>query len=204
MQLVTDSNNNYDIKHHGSTSHNPDLDWSQIRETITMLALAVAQVESSMTDGTQSVNTLTDSFTRMADYVKKIRVVTQKVTPEKLPHFKEVIENAASRLEEDVQNAVVAFQFYDRISQRLDHVCSSLDQLGGILSNPSALYDPQRWHSLQEKIKGTYTMEAERIMFEHILRGHSIEEALEIYRHHFDNAEQGGAENGDGDEIELF
>ena len=47
-----------------------------------MLALAVAQVESSMTDGTQSVETLTDSFTRMADYVKKIRVVTQKVTPE--------------------------------------------------------------------------------------------------------------------------
>ena len=199
---MTDSSNNYDIKHHGSTSHNPDLDWSQIRETITMLALAVAQVESSMTDGTQSVNTLTDSFTRMADYVKKIRVVTQKVTPEKLPHFKNVIENAATRLEEDVQNAVIAFQFYDRISQRLDHVCKSLDQLGGILNNPSALYDPQRWHTLQEKIKGSYTMEAERIMFEHILRGHSIEEALEIYRHHFDNAEQGKEQ--DGDEIELF
>jgi hypothetical protein len=202
MQLVTNSNNNYDIKHHGSTSHNPDLDWSQIRETITMLALAVAQVESSMTDGTQSVNTLTDSFTRMADYVKKIRIVTRKVTPEKLPHFQDVIENAALKLEEDVQNAVVAFQFYDRISQRLEHVCTSLDQLGGIINDPSALYDPQRWHTLQEKIKGSYTMEAERIMFEHILRGHSIEEALEIYRHHFDKADQNEEQNGD--EIELF
>lgn len=200
--LVTNTDNSYDIKQHGSTSHNPDLDWSQIRETITMLALAVAQVESSMTDGNQSVNTLTESFTRMADYVKKIRIVTQKVTPEKLPHFKDVIENAATRLEEDVQNAVVAFQFYDRISQRLDHVCSSLDQLGGILSTPAALYDPQRWHSLQEKIKSSYTMEAERIMFEHILRGHSIEEALEIYRHHFDNPQK--SEEDDGDEIELF
>ena len=70
------------------------------------------------------------------------------------------------------------------------------------MNDPSALYDPQRWHALQEKIKSSYTMEAERIMFEHILRGHSIEEALEIYRHHFDNAEQGKKQ--DGDEIELF
>ncbi|MEH6344432.1 MAG: hypothetical protein V7785_05055 [Bermanella sp.] len=200
---MTESNNTYGIKHHGSTSHNPDLDWSQVRETITMLALAVAQVECSMSDGAQSVETLTESFTRMANYVKKIRLVTRKVTPDKLPHFQEVIENAALNLEEDVQNAVVAFQFYDRISQRLDHVCKSLDQLGGIINDQSALYNPQCWHSLQEEIKSSYTMEAERIMFEHILRGHSIKDALDIYRHHFNEAEQGQATQ-DGDEIELF
>lgn len=200
---MTQSDNTYGIKHHGSTSHNPDLDWSQVRETITMLALAVAQVECSMSDGAQSVETLTESFTRMANYVKKIRLVTRKVTPDKLPHFQDVIENAALNLEEDVQNAVVAFQFYDRISQRLDHVCKSLDQLGGIINDQSALYNPQSWHSLQEEIKGSYTMEAERIMFEHILRGHSIKDALDIYRHHFNEAEQGQATE-DGDEIELF
>ena len=200
---MTQSNSTYGIKHHGSTSHNPDLDWSQVRETITMLALAVAQVECSMSDGAQSVDTLTESFTRMANYVKKIRLVTRKVTPDKLPHFQDVIENAALKLEEDVQNAVVAFQFYDRISQRLDHVCKSLDQLGGIINDQSALYNPQCWHTLQEEIKSSYTMEAERIMFEHILRGHSIKDALEIYRHHFNEAEEGQATQ-DGDEIELF
>ena len=193
----------YDINSHGSSSENPDLDWSQIRETITMLALAVAQVESSMTDGAQSVSTLTESFTRMATYVSKIRNTTAKVTPDNLPQFQKVINATASELEGDVQEAVIAFQFYDRISQRLDHVCKSLDQLGGLISKPESLYNPQEWSNLQNQIKGSYTMEAERIMFEHILRGHSIEEALEIYRHHFDEKDAGHDDDTD-DDIELF
>ena len=66
----------------------------------------------------------------------------------------------------------------------------------------SALYNPERWHALQERIKNSYTMDAERIMFEHILRGHSIEEALEIYRHHFKLTEA-RKDEGD-DDVELF
>ncbi len=66
----------------------------------------------------------------------------------------------------------------------------------------SALYNPERWHALQEQIKNSYTMDAERIMFEHILRGHSIEEALEIYRHHFKLTEA-RKDEGD-DDVELF
>lgn len=197
------SEKRYDLTHKGSTAHNPDLDWSQLRETITMLALAVAQVESSMTDGAQSVSTLTESFTRMADYVKKIRHITGKVNPNNLDQFKAAIDSTATELEADVQDAVIAFQFYDRISQRLDHVCRSLDKLGVLISSPDALYNPNKWHNFQEEIKNSYTMEAERIMFEHILRGHSIEEALEIYQHHFDE-EENGKDEENGDEIELF
>lgn len=200
---MSDSQSRYDISSHGSSAHNPDLDWSQIRETITMLALAVAQVESSMTDGAQSVSTLTESFTRMATYVKKIRNTTTKVTPENLDQFKKVISATAEDLEDDVQEAVIAFQFYDRISQRLEHVCNSLDRLGGLISKPESLYNPQEWTNLQNLIKSSYTMEAERIMFEHILRGHSIEEALDIYRHHFNTQEEGKDEDT-GDDVELF
>ena len=199
---MTESDKRYDIQQHGSSAHNPDLDGSQIRETITMLALAVAQVESSMTDGEQSVSTLTASFTKMAEYVKKIRDVSQKITPDKLEKYKQVIATTAEDLEENVESAVIAFQFYDRISQRLDHVCNSLDRLGGIISNPENLYNPEKWKHLQDSIKSSYTMEAERIMFEYILRGHSIQEALSIYRHHFEQEEAN--KNPDDDEIELF
>lgn len=200
---MTNSEKKYILNQHGSSSHNPDLDWSQVRETITMLALAVAQVESSMTDGAQSVSTLTSSFTEMAEYIKKIRVVTEKVTPEKLPQFKSVIQHTTKELEDNVLSAVIAFQFYDRISQRLDHVCNSLDKLGTLINDSTSLYNPEKWRELQDQIKGSYTMEAERIMFEHILRGHSIEEAIEIYRHHF-NKEDEGLDSESGDEIELF
>ena len=199
---MTNTGKQYDIQQHGSSSHNPDLDWSQIRETITMLALAVAQVESSMTDGEQSVSTLTASFTEMAQYIAKLRDVSAKITPEKLDKYKKVIAATTQELENNVQGAVVAFQFYDRITQRLEHVCNSLDQLGGLINDKGALFNPDKWHALQDQIKSSYTMEAERIMFEYILRGHSISEALEIYRHHFE--EDGSETSDDDDEIELF
>ncbi len=34
-----------------SSAQNPDLDWSQGRETVRMVNLAVAQIEMSMTEG---------------------------------------------------------------------------------------------------------------------------------------------------------
>ena len=55
-----------------SNANHPDLDWSQIREAVKMLNLAVAQIEHSMRVGEDSVQTLTDSFTTMAGYVKSL------------------------------------------------------------------------------------------------------------------------------------
>lgn len=45
-------------------------------------------------------------------------------------------------------------------------------------------------------------MEAERIMFEFIMRGGSVKEALEIYHHHF--IEKQHHDDSTNDEIELF
>lgn len=193
----------FDIDHKGSNSHNPDLDWSQIKETITMLALAVAQIQSTLTDGTQSVNTLTESFTRMVSYLKSIKDSTEKITPENIETFKQTIAVTTGDLESDVHGAVMAFQFYDRITQRLDHACRSLDRLGVLISSPESLYNPEHWKAFQDDIKGSYSMESERIMFEHILQGQSIEQALKIYHHHFEESEK-EEKDGTTDEIEFF
>ena len=56
-----------------SRAENPDLDWSQVRETILMLNLAVAQIELSLRNGNDSVTCLGDSFTSMAGDVEMIR-----------------------------------------------------------------------------------------------------------------------------------
>jgi hypothetical protein len=48
-------------------------------------------------------------------------------------------------------------------------------------------------------------MESERIMFEHIMRGHSVADALEIYHHQFQTDSSTQLENFDtDDEVELF
>ncbi|MBM4182360.1 MAG: hypothetical protein FJ209_12505, partial [Betaproteobacteria bacterium] len=48
-----------------STAARPDLDWSQVRETILMLNLAVAQIEIALKDSSGSVDVLAESFTGM-------------------------------------------------------------------------------------------------------------------------------------------
>lgn len=46
-----------------STAARPDLDWSQARETIMMLKLAVAQIAMVLQESSGSVDVLTHSFT---------------------------------------------------------------------------------------------------------------------------------------------
>jgi hypothetical protein len=46
-------------------------------------------------------------------------------------------------------------------------------------------------------------MEEERLMFEHIMQGASVEQALEIYKHRFSEKER-MQDDGTNDEIELF
>ncbi|WP_396586342.1 hypothetical protein [Bermanella sp. R86510] len=199
---MTDSkpDKQYYITQHGSTTHNPDFNWCQAQETITMLALAVAQVESSMKDGEKSISTLAQTFSRMSRYIKAIKQATEDNSDPET--YKQTIQQATSQLEQDTEESIVAFQFYDRISQRLDHVCNSLDRLGGLIIDTQNRESPEKWQALQEHIKSSYTMEAERIMFEHILRGEGISEALQIYRHHFDKEDDDN--NDKGDEVELF
>jgi hypothetical protein len=51
----------------GTVTNTDEPNWSQIGETLTLLALAVAQIDTSMKDGNDSVDTLTGSFTQIAN-----------------------------------------------------------------------------------------------------------------------------------------
>lgn len=177
--------------------------WCHIQETITMLYLAVCQIETSMADSGQSVNTLTDAFTELAKHSQTVDQQVQALKPgDELGGFKDEVSYTAREMNERIKQAVTAFQFYDRITQRLDHVARSLEKVTMVMQDYDQLNDPESWKNIQSQVKSSYTMEAERIMFEHIMRGASVSEALEIYRHHFEQEEENGSENND--EIELF
>ncbi|WP_250658490.1 hypothetical protein [Alkalimarinus coralli] len=193
-------------RNYSSSANSPDLDWSQVRETINMLTLAVAQIESTMKEGEQSVSELTESFTYVASKLSNLAESGKSLQASNTSDQESIIESIRGESEDirsHVSNAIVAFQFYDRLSQRLDHVKRDLMWLSDVISTPDQLYNPSAWSKLQKDIASNYTMEAERIMFEHIMKGATIEQALEIYKHHFNKTLD---ENGDtsGDDIELF
>ncbi len=183
----------------GSTSLKPDLDWSQLKETILMLNLSVAQIDQSMNEGNASVDTLASSFTALATNLIDIQASINDLEETVSGETKLMIQNSAAAALEKVNSSIIAFQFYDKLTQRLDHVSHSLSSLTSLISDPSSLYSPPEWQALQASIRSKYTMEEERRMFDKVLSGVPIEEAIEEF-----NAEMNAKNTSEEDDVELF
>ena len=184
----------------GTRVNNPDLDWSQIRETVLMLELATGQVDAAMRDSNSSVDTLMDTFTSMADTLSMIDTALGTL-PDTIGNglVKSEIQDGAKLISQKVHQAIIAFQFYDRLVQRLDHVCHSLSGLSELVGNTGRLYDPQEWSSLQGRIRSKFTMPEELEMFDAVMAGATVQEALS----HYMTARMQKVEESSG-EIELF
>ena len=178
-----------------SIPKDPDLNWSHIRETVMMLNLAIAQIAGTLEDGDESVASLANAFTAMVSNVESAQRAAEAMLPSVEKNT--IIENCEA-VSSEMQHAIMAFQFYDKFNQRLSHVSSSLGVLADVVSDPAKLYDPSQWSELQRKIQSKYTVESDRLMFEYILSGHSVDEALEMAR----QAEQSNKQKDD--DVELF
>jgi hypothetical protein len=184
----------------GTRAHTPDLDWSQVRETVLMLELAAGQVDAAMRDSNSSVNTLMDTFTSMASTLGMIDAALGTL-PDTIGNglVKAEIQDGARQVSQKVHHAIIAFQFYDKLVQRLDHVCHSLSELSAVVSSTERIYNPQEWSALQERIRSKYTMAEERGMFDAVMAGATVQDALKNYM----TARMHEVEESGG-EIELF
>lgn len=176
-------------------------DWSHVRETINMLCLAVCQIEATLADSNKAVDVLTQSFTQLARHSDTVvRELESVERIEDLKAFKREIADNSAAISDNVNASIQAFQFYDRVCQRLDHVARGLESVSAVMGDGMQINDPDAWRKIQDSVKDSYTMEAERIMFEFIMRGGSVREALQIYRHHFEQT----TTDSSPDEIQLF
>jgi len=176
------------------TPRKPDLDWSQVRETVLMLNLAVAQIEKAMKEGDESVDHLTETFTSLAGSIQAIGSAAENLQD---TDEKRAIQANIEPLAKQVNRAIVAFQFYDKLTQRLSHASNSLGALGALVGDPVRLYSPYEWHGLQAMIESKYTIDGDRKMFEAIHSGATVDEALALADLHPEiDAREG--------EIELF
>lgn len=181
-----------------STLKNPDLDWSQIRETVVMLNVSMALIDFTLNQGEDSVSTLSNSFTSMATLLSDIDKTLQEKGEDFDDAFKTSIHCQIEEVKGMVNTAIVAFQFYDRLSQRLHHVTTSLNSLGELVSNPTRLYSPMEWNDLHEDIKSLYSMEEERLIHESITSGETLPQVIERLKSFASQASE------PSEEIELF
>ena len=80
-----------------------------------------------------------------------------------------------------VQSAIVAFQFYDKLVQRLSHVSQGLEGLGRIVCDTQSLYNPAEWAALQAVIRARYSTQEEVELFEEVMRGTPVAQALQKF-----------------------
>jgi len=157
----------------------PGLRWTQVRDTVRMLNLAVAQVTMSMRDGDDSTSAMGRAFTGLAAEVEVIRAAAEGLAPEGGAGREEILEHCAV-VSRQVGEFVVAFQFYDRLSQRLAHVSDSLGDLAALVADPGQVEQAEAWEALQSAIRGKYTMAEERAMFDALMAGGTVAEALAL------------------------
>jgi len=180
----------------GSTANQPDLNWSQVRETVLMLELAAVQIETAMKDSNASVDVLTASFTTMADYMRTMLDTLQALPDDgAVGDAKARLTGMSEHVAGQVHQTIIAFQFYDKLVQRLTHVGNSLGELGELVGDTNRLFRPAEWVTLQERIRSKYSTREERAMFEAVIQGVPVHDAVERY--------MAETEGGNHD-IELF
>ena len=168
--------------------------WTFTEETIRLLSVSVAQIKGILSDGGDSVSELTNAFVAISAMIYEL-IEYHEQSDNDDHHFQEKLKQT----HQHISHGIVAFQFYDRISQRLDHVSTSLKDLAVVISDQDKRHLSAPWKSLVHSIQGKYKMESERVLFERIMEGETIESALAAYHELVKQREDNA-----NDDIELF
>ena len=82
-------------------------------------------------------------------------------------------------LRKQTEAAVVAFQFYDKLTQRLGHVRYSLSALAMFICDRAKSSERDQWRRLFSTLRRLYRTEEERQLFKLMVEGATAEEARE-------------------------
>jgi hypothetical protein len=146
--------------------------WSPQQQTARMLALCEAQMEAATQDSDQAVDTLVQAFTELVSIVRDMGKLTNAPTPaaeeSAAAGSLEEINQRCTALSNQVAAAIVAFQFYDKLSQRLGHVRYSLSTLALFICDRMNSQKPEHWEKLLLTLGRLYRTTEERAIFDSI------------------------------------
>jgi hypothetical protein len=173
--------------------------WTPEQQMAHMLELCEAQMESAMSESDQAVDALIKAFTGLADTTRSIGSVADQVPTEVQQATAAAVDRHVAAIREQIASAVVAFQFYDKLTQRLGHVRYSLSTLAMFVCDRSQASQREQWERLFSTLRRLYRTEEEREIFQLMVNGASAEDARAQAEQH--SEERGGVRSGD---IELF
>jgi hypothetical protein len=143
--------------------------WSPQQQTARMLALCEAQMEAATHDSDAAVDVLVNAFTGLMSAVRELGEVSrgdsqQTSNTQTLAEM----QKRCSDLSSQAASAVMAFQFYDKLSQRLGHVRYSLSTMALFICDRSNSQRPEHWEKLLLTLGRLYRTAEERAIFDSI------------------------------------
>jgi hypothetical protein len=151
--------------------------WTPEQQIAHMLELCEAQIESALSESDLAVDTLIKTFSSLADTARSLNEAVQSLPAECRPAAGAEIEKQASAMTRQMASAIVAFQFYDKLTQRLGHVRYSLSTLALFVCNRAQTRQRDQWRQLFGTLKRLYRTEEERQIFQMMVEGASAQDA---------------------------
>lgn len=182
------------------------LEWKELSQTIMALNLSIAQIDLSMTEGSYSIDTLIDTFNFMREGLDRLNHSVLNDEVEDITELKARLLQESQVLSEKVTASIVAFQFYDKLSQRLQHVSKSLSSLSDIISHEDRTVDDTTWNRFLETMAKYAAMREEYELYELIFtQGLTSEQAIEVMKDRMRaRMEERKNQPAEDDDIELF
>jgi hypothetical protein len=136
-----------------------------------MLGLCEAQMESALQDSDKAVDALIKAFTCMVDATRNLSALTENLPEELKQKMSTDIDGQVAEISKQMGAAVMAFQFYDKLTQRLGHVRYSLSTLALFVCDRTQSNQPEQWKRLLNTLRRLYRTEEERQIFQMIMDG---------------------------------
>jgi hypothetical protein len=156
----------------------PLSDWTPEQQIAHMLDLCEAQMESALCESDLAVDSLIKAFAGLTESAQSVSAMAADLKSQQreaisAPDLGKQLE----AIERQMSSAIIAFQFYDKLTQRLGHVRYSLSTLALFVCDRAQTSQRDQWRRLFNTLKRLYRTEEERQIFQMMVEGASAEEA---------------------------
>lgn len=151
--------------------------WTPEQQIAHMLDLCEAQMESALSESDVAVDALIKAFTGLADTAHSLDAIAKQLASDANNNTSGELLAQVSTIRDQMASAVVAFQFYDKLTQRLGHVRYSLSSLALFVCNRSQTSQREQWRRLFTTLRRLYRTDEERQLFQLMIEGQSANDA---------------------------
>ncbi len=169
----------------------------QVTETVSMFKVSVALIKHSMSGGDHSIREMIDRLSQKARVAAEVRQQVESLqqwrrehesdgtdkqhdldSGDELAQIEERVDAGCDSLNRTLDEAIVTFQDFDRVSQQLSHIGNSLSETAELLSDPARVHVETEWNLLRERMRENFVMMDAQVLYDAIMNGEDKEEAL--------------------------